>query len=120
LPTPGIPVSCATSPRSIARINSAGSRPESTASASFGPMPLIENQPLEQILLEPRGEAVQREGVFAHVGVYAERDVCAWFAEVIERRQRHEQIVADAVDVEDDPVRLFIEKTSAQVRNHGR
>ena len=52
LPTPGIAVSRATSPRSMARISSRGSMPESTASASFGPMPLIADQPLEQILLE--------------------------------------------------------------------
>ena len=40
LPTPGIAVSRATSPRSIARTSSCGSMPDSTASASFGPMPL--------------------------------------------------------------------------------
>ena len=40
LPTPGMRVRRATSSRWIAVTSSRGSMPESTASASFGPMPL--------------------------------------------------------------------------------
>ena len=35
--------------------------------------------------------------------------VAAGVAEAVERRQRHEHVVADAVDVDDDPVRLLLE-----------
>ena len=41
LPMPGMRVSLATSCVRIARISSAGSIPERTASASFGPTPLM-------------------------------------------------------------------------------
>ena len=81
LPTPGMRVSRATSCVRIARISSAGSIPDSTASASFGPMPLIADQPLEQILFERRGEAVERDDVLAHVRVDAQRHRRARLAE---------------------------------------
>ena len=52
---------------------SGGSMPDSTASASFGPTPLTANQPLEQLQLERRPEAVERQSVLAHVRVNAQR-----------------------------------------------
>ena len=40
-------------------------------------MPLIGDQPLEQLLLERGRKAVQRDDVFAHVRVDPQRDACA-------------------------------------------
>ena len=110
LPTPGIAVSRARSPRSIARISSGGSMPESTASATFGPIPLTRSAArTAPARAGSRTRTAQR--ILAHVRVDAQRDVAARLAETVERRQRHEHVVADAADVDDDPVRLFVERS---------
>ena len=110
LPTPGIAVSRATSPRSIARNQlarlDAGQHRQRDLRADAADA----DQPLEQIELERRGKAVERERVLAHVRVHAQRDVGARLAQAVERRQRHGDVVADAADVDDDPVRLFLEE----------
>ena len=50
--------------------------PDRTASASFGPMPLIADQPFEELLFERRRESVQRDDLLAHVRV-DRSDTCA-------------------------------------------
>ena len=73
LPMPGIATRRATSPRGSRRTSSRGSMPDNTASASFGPMPLTADQPIEQRQLErpwqsrtaaarPRARACGRAG----------------------------------------------------------
>ena len=78
------------------------------------------DQPLEQLLLEQRREPVEQQRVLAHVRVNAQRDLAARLAEAVERRQRHEDVVADAVDVDDDAVRMLLENAAAKVRDHDR
>ena len=81
------------------------------------------DQPLEQLLLEQRREAEQRECVFADVSVDAERDVAAGLSEAVEGRQRHRDVVADATDVDDDPVGMLLENAcrgDARSRRHRR
>ena len=77
LPTPGMRVSRATSPRWIAPTSSRGSMPESTASASFGPMPLIAISRSNTVSSSARGKAEERELILAHVRVHAQRDLGA-------------------------------------------
>ena len=70
---PGIAVSRATSWPRIARMRSAGSMPDSTASASFGPIPLMAIRRSNSVQLERRREPEERDDVFAHVRVDAQR-----------------------------------------------
>ena len=115
LPTPGIAVSRATSPRSIARDQLARLDARQHRQRQLRADAADADQPLEQLLLERRREPVERERVLAHVGVDAQRDLGARLAEPVERRQRHVHVVADAADVDDDAVRLLLEQPPAQV-----
>ena len=92
--------------------------PDSTAIASFGPMPLMRDQPLEQLLLERGEKSVQLQRVLAHVRVDAQRDLGAVVADVVVGGQRHVHLVADALHVDDDPVRLLVEDPPAKERDH--
>ena len=76
------------------------------------------NQPLEQVLFEHGRETVERQRILPHVCVDAQNDLTAGLANDVERGQRHEDLIADAVDVDDDPVWLFLEDPAAQMRNH--
>ncbi len=87
LPTPGIAVSRATSPRSMARTSSGGSMPGEHRQRELRPDAADPNQPLEQILLEDGRKAVQRQRVLADVRVNAQRDLAARLAETVEGRQ---------------------------------
>jgi len=78
------------------------------------------NQPLEQILLETGRKTEEQQRVLAHVGVNAQRDLRARVAEPVEGGQRHGHVIPDAVDVDDDPVRLLVENASSEVRDHER
>ena len=51
--------------------------PESTASASFGPMPLTAISRSNTVELERGGKAEERELILAHVRVHAQRDLGA-------------------------------------------
>ena len=66
-------VSRARSEPRIARTSPSGSMPESTASATLGPMPLIADQPFEERLLERRREAEELQRILADVRVDAKR-----------------------------------------------
>ena len=112
-------VSRATSADEIARTSSAGSMPESTASASFGPMPLTEISRSKSGELERRGEAEELQRVFADVRVDAQRHAPARLADGVERRQRHDDVVADAADVDDEPLHVFFEQRAGKMRDHG-
>ena len=73
LPTPGIAVSRATSPRSIARIELLRLDARQHRERHLRADAADADQPLEQLLLEQRGEAVQQQRVLAHVRVDAQR-----------------------------------------------
>ena len=88
--------------------------PDSTAIASFGPMPLIADQPLEQLPFEVGEESIQLQRVLAHVRVDAQRDLAPLLADVVEGRQRDVHFVPDALHVDDDPVRLLVEHAAAE------
>ena len=109
LPTPGIAVSRATSDCSMARTSSCGSMPDSTASASLGPMPLTPISRSNRSSSSARGEPVQRQRILADMSMDAQRDLAALVAEAIKRRKRHRDVVADAVHVDHDAIGLLAE-----------
>ncbi len=78
------------------------------------------DQALEEIQLQQRRESVQQQRVFTHVRVNPQRDLGAGLAQSVERGQRHGDIVADAVDVNDDAIGVFGENAAAEVRDHDR
>jgi hypothetical protein len=47
-------------------------------------------------------------------------DLAARLAEAVERRQGHQDVVADTLDVDDNPIGLLFEKAPAEIRNHER
>jgi hypothetical protein len=71
------------------------------------------DQPLEHLLLEQREEPVQLERFLTHVRVHAQRNVRPDVAGIVERRQRHVQLVADALHVDDEAIRLFVDDATA-------
>src|SRR5262249_28651164 len=77
------------------------------------------DQPLEEILFENGCKTIQQERIFANVGMNAKRDVGPRIAETVERGQRYEDIVTNAIDVDDDPIGLFLRNSPAKVRYHG-
>src|SRR5207248_5915780 len=79
--------------------------------------PADADQSLEEILFERRREAVQRERVLADVRMDPQGEVCARVAQAVIRRQRNRDVVADAVDVDDDAVGMLLEDSAAQVGN---
>ena len=116
LPTPGIRVSRATSPRCTAWTRSAASIPESTARASLGPMPLMPISRSNTASSKVGEEAEQRQRVLAHVGVDAQRDVGAGVADGVEGRHRHGDVVAHAVHVEDHAGGRLLDQAPASAR----
>src|SRR5436190_24173930 len=78
------------------------------------------DQALEQILLERGRESVERDDVLAHVGVDAQRHQRARLADAVERRERHEHVVADAADVDGQAVGCFFGEGAFEAGDHGR
>ena len=109
MPTPGIAVSRARSPRSIGANEFLRLDAREHRQRDFRTDAADADQPLEELLLEQRREAVKQERILADVGMDAQRDRRARLAEPVERRQRHEHVIADAVDVDHDAVRMFFE-----------
>ena len=96
-----------------------GSMPESIASASFGPMPFTPISRSNSVQLERRLETEELNGVLAHVRVDAQRDARARVADRVERGQRHLHFVADAADVDHEPLDVLLEKRAGEMRDHG-
>ena len=92
--------------------------PDSTASASFGPMPLTLMRRSKICSSSDGRKAVQHQRIFAHMRVDTQRDLGARLGHFIEGRERNVHVVADAVDIDDDAVRLLLEQPPAQVGNH--
>src|SRR5512141_223329 len=76
------------------------------------------DEPLEDVLLLRRREAEELERVLAHVGVHVEDGLLARGRQRRERAERDRELVADPVDVEDEPVRLQVEDRPRQARDH--
>ena len=74
----------------------------------------------EQFLFEARRESIKDQRVLPDVCVNPQRELGAGIAEPVERRDRHEYLVADAADVDHDPVGLFVENPAAEMRDHDR
>ena len=94
-PTPGIAVSRARSPRSIAPMSSTvrcRSGPQGRPSAQSADA----NPALEQIELERRRKAEERDGVLAHVRVDAQAPLRRCVREPIKRRERNGDVISDA------------------------
>ena len=92
--------------------------PDSTDSASFGPMPLTAISRSNRSCSSARREPEQRDLILAHVRVDAQRHGAAGLAGLVERRQRHLHVVADAVDVDDQAARVLLEQVAAQDGDH--
>ncbi len=102
-----------------ARMRSVGSIPESTASATLGPMPLTAMRRWNRVELERGDEPEELQRILAHMRVHAQGDASAWLADGIERRQRDLDVVADPAHVDDQPLHVFFEKRARQMSDHG-
>ena len=92
--------------------------PESTASASFGPMPLIAISRSKTVCSSGVAKPKSASLILAHVRVDAQRDLGAGLAGDVERRERHGDVVADTADVDDHAIGMFLEHAPAQERDH--
>jgi hypothetical protein len=84
----------------------------------FGTNPADADQPLEQLLLQQRGEAVQDQCFFTDVGVDAQRSLGSRVAEAVERGEGHEHVVPHTVDVDDEAIGMLFENPPAQMGDH--
>src|SRR5262249_17839991 len=62
-------------------------------------------------------EAEELQRVFTHVGVGAQRDLGSRVAQIVKRRKRDGQLIADAADVYDHGVGLFLNQFAGDVRD---
>jgi hypothetical protein len=76
-------------------------------------------QQFEKVLLAGGEEAIEEEGVVADVRVDEEGGFGVEFGEGSEGRERDEDLVADAGDIEEDLIRAFLDEASAKVADHG-
>ena len=81
-------------------------------------MPLIANQPLEQVLLERRAEPEQRNLILAHVRVNPKRHRRPRLAKPIEGRERHLHVIAHTADIDDDAAGMLLDERPTQLRDH--
>ena len=72
---------------------------------------------LEELALGGLGEAVELKRVLAHVKIGLERHLAAALGQA-ERRRRHRQRVADAADVEHEPLARASRPAFPQARDH--
>src|SRR5262249_4987940 len=70
------------------------------------------------MLFTRRNEAIERQSIFAHVGVSQQRDFRVQFAEPGVSRKRDLYEVANAANVDQHFVRSFFGEASAQLANH--
>ena len=117
LPIPGIAWKRAWSPSAIALRSSAAGEPETTASATFGPMPAHGEEVDEELALLGVGEPVELERVLAHVEVRLDRHLGAGRRPAQHGRRRRDE-VADAVHVEHEAVRRAPGRPSSEPRDH--
>ena len=92
--------------------------PDSTATASFGPMPLIaisrSKSCCSSVVRNPYScSASSRTCVWMRSG-----DVGAVVARIVERTERHIHLVANALHVNDEQVWLFVEDPAAEECDH--
>ncbi len=92
--------------------------PESTLTASEGPMPLTEISFSKIVFSSAVRESEQREGVFADVRVDAQLDFRAGVRQRRERRDRDQHVVADAAGLDDHLIGMFLEQLAAQIGDH--
>ncbi len=98
--------------------SSRGSSPESTASASFGPIPLIAISRSKTVCSSGVAKPKSASLILADVRVDAQRDLGAGFAGDVKRRQRHRDVVAHTADIDDDAIGMLLENAPAQERDH--
>src|SRR5688572_28186825 len=78
------------------------------------------NQSFEKRELERRRESVQGQGILTDMSVNTQRDVAAFVTQAVKGRERNRHVIADAVDVDHNAVRLLLGDPPAQVGNHVR
>ena len=86
--------------------------------ASFGTHTTHRNQALEDPLLFPIEKAVERQGVFAHVGVDEEGHLGSLRRQRAKRRHADHDVVANSARLDDRLLWMFRQEPPAQVRNH--
>ena len=102
----------------MAWIRSGAARPERILTASVGPMPLTEISFSNSAFSSGCQEAVEREGVFAHVGVDAEPHFGAGVGQVGEGGDRDGDVVAHAAGLHDGLVRMLFDQHAAEGSDH--
>ena len=117
LPIPGIAWKRAWSPSAIALRSSAAGEPETTASATFGPMPEHGEEVDEELALLGVGEPVELERVLADVEVRLDRHLGAG-RRAAQHGRRGRDEVADAVHVEHEAVGGAPGRPPSETRDH--
>jgi hypothetical protein len=82
-------------------------------------MPLTEIRRSNSPLLQHGREAKQLQRVFPNVRVNAEVDRRSRVADRVHRREGHDDVVADAADVDDEPLQLLVPQRPAEMGDHG-
>ena len=82
-------------------------------------MPLIFSELAERAALVVAAEAEQQVRVLADDEVREQHDALAGGGQVVERAHRHVHFVRDALDVEQELRRVFLEQDARQAADHG-
>ena len=102
----------------MAWIRSGAASPERILTASVGPMPLTPISFSNSAFLVLRQEAVERQRIFAHVGMDAQAHLGAGLGQVREGGNRDGDVVAHAARFDDGLVGMLLQQHAAQQSNH--
>ena len=84
----------------------------------LGPDAAHPDQLFEQRLFVRREKAVERQRVFANVRVDAQPHLRAGIGQMSERRDRDDDVIADAAGFDDRLVGMLLDQNAAQQSNH--
>ena len=92
--------------------------PDKIFSASDGPTPEADSKHLKKMFFARREKSVERERIFANMGVNQQSDFGVQIAKRGVGRERNQHNVADAADVNEHLIRSLVGKPPAQLANH--
>ena len=76
------------------------------------------DQSLEQFLFQIGEKTEQLERILPHVRVYVQRNGCGDVTDVVVGRQRNGHLVAHAVYVDKEPIRVLLKNLTPEKRDH--
>ena len=117
-PTPGMRTSFSTSPRRMCAIRSGGGQTRENLYRQRRADAADRDELFEQRLFVLREEAVERQRVFANMGVDAQPDFGADVGQLREGGDRDGDVVSDAARLDDGLVGMLFEKNAAQMSEH--